>query len=228
MRASLEFTRLRESVLALLAWSSIVTQFTADNRDDFAAFVERHVGTEDDLAQDLLGDKYHHDALLADWAWCRLVDALNGYMRDVVELALLRDPRRLATNGMVALSEVLGCSTMEEFVLHRARLAAAAKARDDFKLLEYANDELGLPIFIDADDRGFFEWAIQVRHCLVHNGGQANERLCACAVAESIELGAPIDLPVFAVPRLSALILKMSLRVGESFNPEPMEAQRES
>lgn len=219
-RASLEFARLRESALALLSWNEMASRFLAEHGDAFGVFLEQNV-PDASLREDVLGDKYDHASLLADWAWCRLVDALNYYMREVVELALVREPERLGTNGSVPLAEVLGCRTMEEFVLHRVRLAAHAKARDDFKLLEYANDDLGLPVFRDDGERRIFEWAIQTRHCLVHNRGLANERLCACEFSGSLEPGTPIELPLVAVPRLSGAILEMSKRVGDSFGKLP-------
>ena len=136
-----------------------------------------------------------------------------------MELALIRDPSRLATEGQVKLKEVLGCATMGEFIARRAALRAHQESHDDIALLAFAADELGLPVFESGDERAFLEYAILVRHCLVHNGGRPNARLRENPLG-SLLPDQPMRISMNQVPRLSMCLLNLSNRVCRSLQEE--------
>ena len=114
---------------------------------------------------------------LLDLAICRYVDDTIGFFRDSATAAMVMNPAPLrSANKQLSLKEILGFNSMADLVSSLAARKSQELAHDDFQLLVFCGDTLGLPVFSAKEDRAAFKKVIRTRNVLVHNAGKIDAR----------------------------------------------------
>jgi hypothetical protein len=133
--------------------------------------------------------KRHQQALM-EMFLCRIVDNFQGYIIDLIRLALNTDPRMLhSKEETVPLSDLLNASSLAD-VIHGVIEAKVSKlSYKSFASLKVWANSRGIPINVFKDLDSMVEDVIATRNIIVHNRGAVNEIYKSLVPSSPLEIG---------------------------------------
>jgi len=215
--AAWDLSAQRAMVLGLLGWWNTVELACAVDPALVPTIVDlTHDGdgeTALSTAQDMRASA---SPVLYDLAICRYIDSTISFFRDAATVGLVLDPASMrSAQKQMTHNEILGFESMIQLVASLAARKSDELARDDFQLLVFCNDKLGLPVFLAPHERQEFKTAIRTRNLLVHNAGRVDARHANSLALDESLIDTKVELDSDLATHWMELLNDSSTRVTE-------------
>ncbi|MFJ6426253.1 hypothetical protein [Streptomyces hydrogenans] len=152
----------------------------------------------------------------------RSVDNLLTYISDILTEAIIARPELLKSQEQVAMEDVLGHGSIEDFIQWAAeRHVSQLSFKGLQAIADYIKKRLGMELYRSTSERDQLNLAVAVRNLITHRRGIIDERFIRVAKDPELSKGARYNTPHFMLHDVmissKRLIESFDLRISEKF-----------